>query len=163
MEKTKRLKKFNLGSIDEIKGGTFNNLVTWDLQPVEVVSTIKTTSGDRLLAILRGENYDTVHTYTLDGRCVGSTNGDLDLYIDDAINVWFNLYIYDGTIQASEGYLTEHEAIKYKRGIHFDTIKVEISSSEVLSRCKTAAEESVIDGNTNSKSAEIHYVYKKSN
>lgn len=125
MERTKRLKKF------EYDQDSFNlvrdKLVTWGtLENVEIVAILKSTSGPRLLGVIRGDEYDRSLTWTSDGKCVGAQNSDMDLYIDESIELWFNLSISsDGLhILASEGYHSEKEALNNKSDVHFDTVSV---------------------------------------
>lgn len=124
IERTKRLKKFSYDpdTFSSIK----DRIVTWGNQnKVELIKVIKSTSGPRLVGIIEGEEYDQVLTYTTEGKCVECQNPDMDIYIDESIEVWFNLRrSSDGLhILASCAYYSKEEAEKYKDPtIHFDTI-----------------------------------------
>lgn len=139
MKKTEKLVKFHLDSIDELCEDALKNVVTWNLDPVDIVGIMRTTSGERLVGIIRGNDYDTIHTFTLDGRCVGANNGDLDLYINDSIDIWFNLTIENGAVIPSKGYYSEEDALSDRTDNHFDTVCVEVSGSTVMDYLRSHA------------------------
>lgn len=120
MEKSKYLRKFNYdpSTFDSVK----DKLVTWDGRKVKITYVLNT---NRLLAIVYNGDYEKVSQYTFDGKEVipSVPAGDSDLYIDDSIELWVNLFLgQDGMVHVSDSYLTKEDALSNTSDIHFDTV-----------------------------------------
>lgn len=156
MEKKDRLKKFeyDADTFESVK----SRLVTWDLVPVEIIKVIRSTSGSRLVGVIEGDTYDQVFTFTSSGKCVEAQNPNMDLYIDESIELWFNLSISsDGLyIMASHAYYTEDEAKKdFKPEVHFDTVSVVTKIHDNSNPVEMPSIKST------KRKFDIHYVYSE--
>lgn len=107
------MKEFNLELVKQGK-----RVVTRGGHEVRIICTdFKSKSNTPILILLKDNEEETIHFYTLKGKVFDNKESAFDLFMDED-DEWVNIYQENGKCSISEStYLTQREAINHRTSL----------------------------------------------